>query len=77
MSTEEIFLISFRVVPGKTPARSRINRLLKYAGAWGLECLGFGDPAELARLRQEVIALRAARMPNGGISDVSSGTPYK
>ena len=52
-------LLALRVVPGKTPARSRINRLLKYAGAWGIECLGFGDPAELARLRQEVIALRA------------------
>ena len=75
MSPDEIFLISFRVRPGPTPARSRINRLLKYAGAWGIECLGFGDPAELARLRQEVIALRAARMPNGGISDVSSRAP--
>jgi hypothetical protein len=77
MNEEEVFLVIFRVRPGPTPARSRINRLLKYAGAWGIECLGFGDPAELARLRQEVIALRAARMPNGGISDVSSGTPCK
>src|SRR6516162_1110539 len=59
MNEEEVFLVIFRVRPGPTPARSRINRLLKYAGAWGIECLGFGDPAELARLRQEVIALRA------------------
>jgi hypothetical protein len=58
MTPDDIFLAAFHVRPGRTPARSRINHLLKYARSWGIECLGFADPAEIEALRQEVVWLR-------------------
>jgi len=55
---EEFWTASFRVIPGKTPARTRMNHLLKYAGAWGLDCEWLGGPCDVERLRQQTDRLR-------------------
>jgi hypothetical protein len=58
MDGEEFWTLTFRVIPGKTPARSRMNHLLKFADAWGLDCMWCGGPCEVERLRQEAGRLR-------------------
>ena len=58
LSQEELWCPVFYVRPGRTPARSRINHLLKHAGAWGIEYVQEMDPAAVEILRRENAELR-------------------
>jgi hypothetical protein len=49
MSEGELWTLTFRVIPGPTPARSRINRLLKIAKGYGLVCVRLGGASSESR----------------------------
>jgi len=59
LSQEELWCPVFYIRSGRTPARSRINHLLKHAGAWGIEYVNEMDPAAVELLRRENAELRA------------------
>jgi len=59
LSREELWCPVFFIRPGRTPPRSRINHLLKHAGAWGIEFVDEMKPAEVDKLRRDHAALRA------------------
>jgi len=69
LSREELWCPVFYVRPGRTPARSRINHLLKHAGAWGIEYVNEMDPADVEKLRRENAALRAEVVRLTGLLD--------
>lgn len=60
---DDLWTLTFRVVPGRTPARSRINHLLKHAAKWGLVCVRLDEPEEMKRLRQQVEELSRLSRP--------------